>query len=710
MMTLLLGAEDSLTWKTITAILSLINSLFENDVLPTSKHKLFKLLQLNEDILSYHLFCEECFHYFGAQKRFDKKELACENCKNNKKTPDISYFLTFDVSSQLKTVLEEPEVQHILLERFQKVEENVEKNKLRSMSDGQVYKKLSTINNPLSNKYNFSYTFNTDGCQPSKSSKISIWPIYAIINELPPKLQSKHMIMAGLWVNQKEPDMHLFLKPFIQQANELTDKGVQWKLENEIITSKFIPLCSVVDSVARCKILNMKQYNGTYGCTFCEHPTERVDNCAKYPISAVVPPSRTDESIKKNMVLAVEVQYGKDVRGVWGPSPLMILKYFNIVDGISPDYMHCILLGVTQQHTEILLSSFGEEYYVGNPNQVEAINTKLMSFKHPTCITRSPRNITERKMWKATEWRSWLLFYSLISLKGVLPQKYLEHLALLAEAVSTLLSEEIEYDDLRRTGSLIVRYVALYQEYFGKKAMTYNVHLLTHMEQSVLNLGPLKCHNTFIFENQNHFVLKMQKSPNRIDVQIARRFLFQKALPSLKNKIEASDTFLKFCERNLTGRLKNTYKVDGCILIGKGKDYELNTEERKLLNRSQKCKSFNRFILNGKRCTSDSYRLCQKINDSSVVLKNGKIAVIKNICYFDCNEIRDKIYIFYEEVIKQNKYFYSSRNVTVHSIEECMITNKLNFCEVNLVSQPCMLTLAENKNYVIFIPPGCYGD
>ncbi|CAD6211835.1 GSCOCG00003856001-RA-CDS [Cotesia congregata] len=533
----------------------MINTLFENDVVPSSKYKLFKTLKLNEDILAYHVYCRDCHHYFGAQDELNKNGLQCPICDNSEKPPDISYFLTFDISLQLKSILEDPKVQEIFLANLQDKENNENNNDLQSMSDGQIYKKLSTTNNPLSHKYNFSYTFNTDGCQPSKSSKLSIWPIYASINELPLKLQSKYMIMTGLWVNKEEPDMLLFLQPLVDAANKLSDEGVEWKLQQQTITSKFIPICAVVDSVARCKILNMKQYNGSYGCTFCEHPGLRMNNSQKFPITTVVPKERTNESVKEQMFLAGESEFGSDVMGVWGPSALInLMNYFDIVDGMSPDYMHAILLGVIKQHTEILLSSFGEDYYVGSPNQLEAINIKLLNFKHPTCITRSPRNLTERKMWKATEWRSWILFYSLICLKDILPQKYLEHLALLVEAMYILLSDRINSDELDTSAdSLILRYVVLYEEYFGTQAMTYNIHLLLHLIKSVIKLGPLRCHNTFIFENENHFLMKLQKSPNKILIQIARRYMFQKALTPLKNKINTSNQFSQFCERNLTG-------------------------------------------------------------------------------------------------------------------------------------------------------------
>ncbi|CAD6241492.1 GSCOCG00009289001-RA-CDS [Cotesia congregata] len=718
MMTLALGAEESLPWKTIIAILSMINTLFQNDVVPASKYKLFEILKLNEDILVYHLYCNDCHHYFGAQKKFSKDKFQCPICgdddddddDDDEQSPDICYFLTFDISLQLKSMLEDEEVQKVLMKNILRKNCNNNSNDLRSMRDGEIYKQLSMENNPFSTEYNFSYTFNTGGCKPSTSRKHSVWPIYIYINDLSPKLNSKHMIMAGLWVNKKEPDMLLFLQPFVNEANKLSEKGIEWKLQQQTITSKFIPICASVDSVARCMILNMKEYDGTYGCTFCEHPTECVDNFQKFSMTMIVPKERTDKSIKNQMVQTAEIQEGNDVMGVLGPSPLMNLDYFNIADGMSPDYIDAVLLGVIKEHTEILLSSLGEDYYVGNPNQLEVLNTRLSSFKHPTCITRSPPTLTDRKMWKATEWRSWLLFYSLICFKGILPQKYFDHLAILVEAIHILLSDKINYDELDMVDSMIIRYAVTYQEYFGKHAMTYNIHLLLHMVKSVLKLGPLSYHNTFIFENENQFLMKLPNNTKNITIQIARRYLFQKALSPLKSKINISGPFLQFCERNLTGCLKNIFEIDGCILIDKGKEYYLNDNEQKLVNRLDKCKSFNRIIYNRKRYTSKSYCPWEKIDDSVILLKNDKIGIINNICYFNSHENEKKIYIFYEEVIRLRKYFYSSKNVTVQSIEECIITKNLQFCEVKMILRPCMLTAVQSKHYVIFVPPGCYGD
>ncbi|CAD6234149.1 GSCOCG00012368001-RA-CDS [Cotesia congregata] len=409
-MTLLLGAQQSFPWTTITAILSLINTLFGDKVVSASKYQLFKTLQLNDKMISDHMFCNDCLLYIGTQKDSNSKDLKCATCGIEDNRSNISFFITLDMETQLKKILQDKEVQEALRDHFEGKTKKLDNNIIEGITDGEIYKKLSTKNNPLSDNFNLTYTFNTDGCQASKSSKILTWPIYVIINELPSKLQTKHMVMCGLWINDKEPNMQTFLKPFVDEANKLSDEGFQWNYRDSIVISKFIPVCSVVDSVARCKLLNMKKFNGLHGCTFCEHPTESVDGYRKYTLSTTIPPDRTDASIKRNMELTGQSENGKSVMGVWGPSQLMNLKYFDLVDGMSPNYMHAFLLGAVKQHTDILLTSFGKEYYVGNPNRLRVINERILKFKHPTCITRSPRIITDREIWKASEWRSWLLF------------------------------------------------------------------------------------------------------------------------------------------------------------------------------------------------------------------------------------------------------------------------------------------------------------
>ena len=114
-------------------------------------------------------------------------------------------------------------------------------------------------------------------------------------------IREENMMLVGLWVSKTEPNMNLHLQPLVDQANELSYKGFKWEWNGQEIISKFYPLECCVDSVARCAMLNMKQYNGFYGCTYCEHPVEAVDGVRKYPIQESIPLKRTDKTIQDKM-------------------------------------------------------------------------------------------------------------------------------------------------------------------------------------------------------------------------------------------------------------------------------------------------------------------------------------------------------------------------------------------------------------------------
>ena len=53
--------------------------------------------------------------------------------------------------------------------------------------DGRLYQKLSAENGFLSNPDNLSLLGNTDGVALVRSSRAGVWPIYYVINELPPR-------------------------------------------------------------------------------------------------------------------------------------------------------------------------------------------------------------------------------------------------------------------------------------------------------------------------------------------------------------------------------------------------------------------------------------------------------------------------------------------------------------------------------------------
>ena len=206
--------------------------------------------------------------------------------------------------------------------------------------------------------------------------------------------------------------------------------------------------------------------------------------------------------VKKDSHEATE--NGTTVNGIKGPSWLSMVPDYNILEGNAVDYMHCVLLGVTKMLLKLWFDSVHskELWYCGT--KVELADSKLLQIKPPLNITRTPRSIQQhRSYWKASEYRNWLLFYSLPVMYSILPIEYLAHHMLLVEAVHTLLQCTITTTMINKVEKLIQHYCFKFQFYYSERYMTANVHYLLHLPMVVQNLGPLFAYSCFPYEGTN---------------------------------------------------------------------------------------------------------------------------------------------------------------------------------------------------------------
>jgi len=87
--------------------------------------------------------------------------------------------------SKLYYPLGEKGFHSLLLARFQERESGC----LKDIYDGPAYHNSMVEGGGLRDPMNISLTINTDGVRISKSSDATLWPVYAVINELPPNLR-----------------------------------------------------------------------------------------------------------------------------------------------------------------------------------------------------------------------------------------------------------------------------------------------------------------------------------------------------------------------------------------------------------------------------------------------------------------------------------------------------------------------------------------
>ena len=111
------------------------------------------------------------------------------------------------------------------------------------------------------------------------------------------------------------------------------------------------------------------------------------------------------------------------VKGVKGPSWLLFLENFDIVAGMGIDYLHGVLLGVQK----LLLKLWFSDTYSKEPfsfrHLVGVLDDRLNEILPTLEIRRMPRSVFEHlKYWKASELRSFLLFYGAPALYGIFPK------------------------------------------------------------------------------------------------------------------------------------------------------------------------------------------------------------------------------------------------------------------------------------------------
>lgn len=393
----------------------------------------------------------------------------------------------------------------------------------------------------LANKNNVLLLWNTDGASVFKSSNYSIWPLYFVINELPVHKRwcTHNVILGRLWFGPQKPNMLTFLKPFTESISNLQTNGVE--VYSPDTSSNFVCramlLCGSCYLPAKAVVLNMKQYNGEYGCSHCLQSGKRLKldtggTVHVYPYIQSNPtgPKCTEEQTKMHAREAVSM--GKAKFGVKGPCWLSTIPDYSIIDGNTIDYMHSVLLGVTKMLLGLWFDSqhSTDLWYCGN--KVEEADSKLLQIKPPVNISRLPRSMqNHRGYWKALEYQAWLLFYSIPVMFNILPVEYLAHHMLLVEAIYILLSSSISSLMLEKAERLIKHYCFKMASYYSECQMTANIHQLLHLPYIVSSFGPLNAYSCFAFENLNGCLLHFIKGTQHVEMQIIEAVCKAQTLP-----------------------------------------------------------------------------------------------------------------------------------------------------------------------------------
>lgn len=653
-------------------------------------------------------YCPDCLILlnFGTAR-----SVTCTSCRKlfflNSVKRNGHFFLHIPLKDQLRTLFSGP-----LFNELQR--DCRERDMLSDVTSGRVHKLLRE-KGILSN-YDISLQWNADGVQAFKSSKVSMCPLQVSINELNYRLRKENVLLAGLWAATEKPVFNLFLQSFIDELKDLHNNGFQCLPPNfdEPITVKVHTILAPVDSVERCALQNIHQFNRRYGCSLCLNPGEHVPLGNGY--TRVY---RKGKGIKRT-----ESQHRRDaiksetentvVNGVKGVSLLMLLPVFNIIRSFPPEYMHCVLLGVVKLFlsTWIDPKNCRKPWYIGTKSQI--FDNRLSKILPPCEITRTPQSVSNISKWKASEFKNFLIYYSLPCLKDLLPSVFYKHWFLLVYAINVFDSDKIDTKAYENATNAITKFVSKTEMLYGMELMKFNVHLLLHIPKSIQDFGALWAWSAFPYESNNIVLRRMLHSSQTILQQICKSYLRLQTIKSIDIfskahcSIEGKTLYLKMLQNYKSRTGHRTIDDNSLIICGNGKIVPLSLVEKLSIqalimeNIHDYAISYERFIFNKVLYHSCTYGKLYKRNNSIIETTFGTFMTIMRIVYVTTLNRMEKYIIVGNSFDVLNDVLCTHNNISSssfsHSVRE---TNNVTTCLPQTIRNKCILLPCNDKSYIM---------
>lgn len=187
------------------------------------------------------------------------------------------------------------------------------------------------------------------------------------------------------------------------------------------------------------------------------------------------------------------------------------------------DCLHLLDLGVMKR---LLIGwrdgNFAKLVTKWRSQQIDEVMIFLNKCKLPSEIHRSVRGIDCLAHWKASEYRTFLFYLSIIILPDVLPQDVFAHFLFLYCGITICSSNEYKHY-LPLAKELLKYFVEHYKDFYGLDYLTSNVHNLLHVVEEVERFGPLQTFSAYPFENKLYLIKKLLRSGEKPLSQVAKR-------------------------------------------------------------------------------------------------------------------------------------------------------------------------------------------
>ncbi|XP_053204260.1 uncharacterized protein LOC128388826 [Panonychus citri] len=250
----------------------------------------------------------------------------------------------------------------------------------------------------------------------------------------------------------------------------------------------------------RAYLRQVRQYNHRYGCDWClieagGAMAREFHNHSQQEINRLLRKKKDFMDFKdyfennENHLPPSNNRFN----GINGISPLLCLHDFDIVRGISVEPMHSISLGVFRKLLNGIINTDAVNIFAKNITRtifIKEMSQRLIQIKGLTEMPRTPRHLDQLKFWKSCEFDTFLSYYFYPTSYGLLKLPVIRHVSTLARIYYLAHIGPVGQSVLSEINNLVEEFQQGTSTLFGSKYLSYNLHILSHISESLKFLGP----------------------------------------------------------------------------------------------------------------------------------------------------------------------------------------------------------------------------
>lgn len=207
-----------------------------------------------------------------------------------------------------------------------------------------------------------------------------------------------------------------------------------------------------------------------------------------------------------------------------------------MIFGIPLDYLHLVCFGVMKRLLKMIWME--QHPHCLSKQQQRLVNDLIKSCASQLTkeFNRKGRSLEEICNWKATEFRTFLLYTSIFILRNILPCHQYKHFLYFHVAIRILCNPQSSVEQIKYADKALRHFVTDFSVLYGDFHIVYSIHSLIHLAGDVLIHGALDTFSCFGFENYLRKLKRLLRNSRLPLMQIVRRLSEIDAMQSAMNR------------------------------------------------------------------------------------------------------------------------------------------------------------------------------